>query len=326
MSHTPPSKTLFDLPPELRLTIWESAFPKLSYFASVHHGGCPGNVFDEYRDNWYIPPRCPCNKRQLSPLYTSKAMYGEMKAVIDKVKIDAEYAGRCHDDLHPKFFSRIRKLKLDEAIFPCVSLDMGPLCQIHDILATLPSLEQIVMPEGLGTEMGLRFPSSLPLHIYSCLRSRAGPNSPPEKEGDLVDLVRSDVSGVGLDEEFIRTESLIDSGRIEISSTYRFRVSVSEHVEWPFCADADEKELMNQEFQGEIIWDKTGMRITGIPDLRGEWWYEEWAEYEYSERPDFVYADEELSELGWDLKEILKREPWERRFWVEAKEISYSFD
>ncbi len=68
------------------------------------------------------------------------------------------------------------------------------------------------------------------------------------------------------------------------------------------------------------------MRINDIPDLRGEWWFEEWLREEEGKEPSHVVEIDWTVELGgWDLMDLLRREDDGRRFWVGTHEVSHSF-
>ena len=76
----------------------------------------------------------------------------------------------------------------------------------------------------------------------------------------------------------------------------------------------------------EIVWSgKTGtMVLKGIPDLRAEWWWEEFAE-----RPGSHLEENRIDwtkELGgWDLMDLLNAKDEMQPIWLSVDANSYSF-
>lgn len=183
---------LLTIPRELRLMIWERVFPKLDYFGGVDHKECPhrtsrSQYVEMYGDEWGVlvdAPPCSCNYRQLHPLFLCKKTYNEMKRVLDGSEIEADFTTDLVCGLKPSLCDRIRTLTLAESVFPVVSCQLGFLEYVRygDFLNTFPSLEKITMPEGLDWGMDIRFPSSIPSHIWSRLRSRDGPAAMPNAD------------------------------------------------------------------------------------------------------------------------------------------------
>ncbi|ETI26370.1 hypothetical protein G647_03147 [Cladophialophora carrionii CBS 160.54] len=266
MADTPQTPTLLTVPTEIRLRIWESVFDRLHYFGGVSHDDCrnenpprgyieeePKEIVDKDLDNDVdLPPKplppCPCNDRQLLPLYLCRQTYEEMKEALTKARITAEYTSNPVVELKPTFFGRIHTLILDETVFPILKFSPGVLDRVDydDIEWVFPGLKRVVMPEGLGSGLGLRFPSSIPMHIYSCLRNREGPNGMPT--ADMTGIVRSDLSGHGFNERFHATEVVVRNAGIEVSSTYRYMIWASQILSWPF--NTDENDIYKGNFSG----------------------------------------------------------------------------
>ena len=247
---------ILTIPAELRLMIWELVFPKLDYFGGADHHKCP------YTESLYeiagkvstfgisaLTP-CPCNNRQLQPLWLCKQGYREMKHVMDKVPINADYTSQYwHLRLQPRLEQRVRSLTLDETVYPVISCGRGILEHVlyDDFLAAFPNLDKITMPERLGSSgMGLSFPTHMPEVIYECLRSRGGPDELPT--ADMTETVRADLDGRGHGELFEFTWSIVLAAGMDIVSTYRYKISVSQCLEWPL--GPSDKEVYNKDFCG----------------------------------------------------------------------------
>ncbi|EXJ56603.1 hypothetical protein A1O7_06947 [Cladophialophora yegresii CBS 114405] len=338
MADSPKPPTLLTIPPEIRLRIWEFVFDELHYFGAVSHDGCrkeipPEEYIEEDSkeivaeqdsdDIVDLPPKplqpCSCNDRQLLPLYLCRQTYGEMKEALKKAPITAEYTVDPVVELKPTFVGRIHTLILDGTVFPILYPRILGRVDYDDIEWVFPGLKRIVLPEGLGSGLGLRFPSSIPMHIYSCLRESEGPTAMPT--ADMTGIVRSDLSGHRFTEGFHATEALVRNAGIEISSTYRYTVAASEILRWPFDTERD---IYEGSFAGEITWDKTSMRISDLPDLRGEWWFDEWL-IDDGRLPLHQKIDWTSELGGWDMMNLFDRTGDERTIWLETHELSNSF-
>ena len=168
---------------------------------------------------------------------------------MEKAAISADYTASRYMRLPPPLVLRVVELTLDETVYPVIGcFSVGALGDIphEDFVTTFPRLQRIVMPEALGTGMGLRFPQQIPFHIYSCLRNRNGPNQMPM--ADMTEAVRADLSGGEFETLFNLTEQIVLEAELEIVSTYRYKISVSECLEWPLRSES--KVLYNQEFNG----------------------------------------------------------------------------
>lgn len=69
------------------------------------------------------------------------------------------------------------------------------------------------------------------------------------------------------------------------------------------------------------------MRVNDIPDLRNEWWFDEWM---VDERLPSLNSTDEFdwtAELGgWDMMKLFDRHDDDRRIWVYVQELSGSFN
>ena len=86
--------------------------------------------------------------------------------------------------------------------------------------------------------------------------------------------------------------------------------------------------LANSAFLQEIAWSgKTKkMILNDIPDLRGEWWWQSYAEPNRKRvaEDDEIDWPEKLG--GWDLMDLLKDVEETRSVWVAVDEVSCSFN
>ncbi|KAJ9615382.1 hypothetical protein H2200_001457 [Cladophialophora chaetospira] len=320
------------IPAELRVMIWKLILPKVHYFGGYTHQRCPYYKKVEDETNSKRSPRlppCPCNDRQLRPLYLCKSLYNEMKYVLERAEIEAEYTSPIHCALKPSMCGQIRTLILDQTVFPVVECGIGFLKNrdYDDFPKLFPRLKKIIMPEGLGDGLGLRFPSSLPMHIYSCLRSRNGPDAMPN--ADCTEIVCSDLEGAGYELPFWEMDLIIHKQDVSVVSSYRYTIQVAEHVvlDWPFVPDLDDmREIYRAERRSDIVWDKQSMRVLDIPDLRTEWWFDEWMREVENKEPSHISEIDWTAELGgWDLMDLLSRQDDKQRFWADVNEDSYSF-
>jgi hypothetical protein len=234
------------LPTEVRDIVWQALFPDLQVFAGVDHVDCP--YMRPHEEHFAATLPCPCNYHQLQPLLVSRRVHAELKRVMDKAPVVADYTAGRYMRLTPRLEHRIVELALDETVYPVISCRLGILGDVsfQDFLEVFPLLKKVIMPEGLGSGMGLRFPSHIPIHIASCLRSLGGPEEMPN--ADMLELVRSDLSGSDVYSDFLDfTESIVSAAGMEIVSTYRYNVTVSECWWWPFETSW---EVYNKSFVG----------------------------------------------------------------------------
>lgn len=282
-------------------------------------------------------------------------MHREMKDVLEKARIDAEYTSLTQYPLKTSLCARVQTLTLDETVFPAVQCGIGFLEKYYydDFETLFPELRKIILPEGLGDGLGLRFPSSLWMHIYHCLRNSDGPAALPD--ADCTELACSDLGGMAWYTPYHMTSQYIHARGISIVSTYRYTIDVAESFAWPFAAEDEMRPLYyakccgvsfpifpraphfpshtlkdifaDTDFLQDIVWDQKSMRIEGIPDLRKEWWYDEWFREEKGQKPDEEIEIDWTAELGgWDMMDLLiRREDDEKRFWTEVTPDSFSF-
>ena len=270
---------LLTLPGEVRQMIWERVFDPLKYHAGDdHYHHCPDAVDRAATTAGQHPPTprpCLCNNRQFHVRTLCRQVHNEMQAAVEKAftssLIDANYTIPTRFiRLQPDAEQRLRSLTLDATVYPLIGCGVGTLEDIRydDFLTTFPNLKYIHMPEDLGTGLGLRFAAHIPLHIESCLRRQGGPDEMPN--ADMAELVRSDLDGQGesFGEDFDHMESIILAAGIEITSTYRYRVSVAVMQEPPFSENMK-------------VYDKTLCGVSTSPtslvdgmweDLEGDRW------------------------------------------------------
>jgi hypothetical protein len=304
--------------------IWEYLFPDMYLFPGPCDDFCRHKTHGSRwstvcaKKYWCeaIGHACSYNDHQFHPLLTSKSLYIGMKHILDQTPVTADFPFDGYTPLKTSVQHRVRKLMLDEAVFPIVSLHVGPLeFAGEELLEAFPQLQEIefVDHSGYGRN-GLTYPQAIRLEILGCLKYSDGPSNPPQLpscDGDtLLDFVMAEIAGPEQQHNLASMEGMMKKRRLTITSIYWYQVSVTEHLSWPFC---ERRQAMDKMFKTRIIWDERGMDVLDVVDLRDEEWWDDfvrrtpgWGESPLKSENTRSKSEEVYSTTDdWDMLKIL---------------------
>jgi hypothetical protein len=205
----------------------------------------------------------------------------------------------------------------------------------EELLEAFPQLKEIELLDRSRWERnGLTYPQAIRLEIFGCLKYPDGPSNPPQMPScggnTLLDFVTAELAGLEQQHNLGLMEVMIMERGLSITSTYWYRVSVTEHLSWPFC---ERRQAMNEVFETEIVWNKEGMHLTDVVDLRDKEWWDDivrptpgWREPPLNNKNARFEPEEMFSTIGdWDMFKIPLIDEDVKRWWVDVVPMSSEY-
>ncbi|EXJ56536.1 hypothetical protein A1O7_06880 [Cladophialophora yegresii CBS 114405] len=286
--------TLMTLPAEIRVQIWEYAIPqRWWYFAGPYrfdcdkHKKCPNALKEANPSNrgGLSDPRCRCefvkqHNDRVSLSLLCKRAFPEIRSVLSKASITYETHHLMNSHLPSICFGQIGDFIIPSDWLACC----GPKSHFDklnvDFKTSFPNLKRIYLkPDLTDSRSTINFSDAIIDHIHRCLYDRSG-RYRADDNVELLGSVHLQHLNNGYTEQFYETVAMLLDSNIAVHAPYTYRLQVTERqgcrasLRRPRIVAP--KILLNQRIHTNVIWDKSGVRVAETPNLKDEWWYDEW--------------------------------------------------
>ncbi|KAJ9613143.1 hypothetical protein H2200_003084 [Cladophialophora chaetospira] len=258
------------LPAEIRLNIYRMVYHQIGVSVNGWLHGC--EQWTEYPEvSWFQgvagchQDRCGDGHRgrsEIGLLLVSKFIYNEVKPVFDNAPVSYAYEDKSlysMDELPVHVRRRVRTvITTCSTAFLYLAVDVGCVVDLD-----LPNARNIwvVFPKDVTHPL----PPSIEEYILERLQNEIGPLSLEDgATGDAGDLLPGSWNRGQLHKQ-------IHQYSFSVRIPYRFCVEVGDST-----GPSQQKIVHKAEYNAVLLFDASGGRIEGMPDLRCEWWWKEW--------------------------------------------------
>ncbi|KAJ9614347.1 hypothetical protein H2200_002483 [Cladophialophora chaetospira] len=269
----PQPPTLLTLPTELRLKIYKQAISETKIVCGWFGPGREGSEpWSSVRKSRADPHYVISVTSSANLLLVSAQVHREAKALVYAMPVnlamDANYS-RIQLQLAPYILNGIKELTLKSNKFIGLSIDSQPLGIALSDRAVLPNLKTIRMTNrdvyGNAAPEGPYYNIEYPIHV-DCVITQMLEKDKTFSRSELLQVVLTNPRDDSVIEQVRQTKDLIEERGLVLKGEFRFVIYIT--TTFPqgpcFCISGE------QWYKAIITWDKKGVSIKNLPNLRDE--------------------------------------------------------